>query len=138
MRYNVKDPEPSEAFDMNVTVSSSYDLKDKCNTNTIEVCASYLLEDLTSNMAVVEVTVVSGYIPNKDDLKTLIGYGTGIIKRYEIDGNKVLFYIDQLTKRPVCLAFRIFENVVVENAKPGTVKLYDYYDPDLVSTEVIK
>lgn len=41
-------------------------------------------------MAVVEINLVSGYIPEKADLKRIVGYGTGLIKRYEVDGSLVI------------------------------------------------
>lgn len=135
MRYNVEDPEPNEAFSLNVSTSIDYDAP-KCNANKIKVCASYLLNDLESNMAVIEVTLVSGYIPEKRDLKRIVGYGTGIIKRYEVDGSKVLFYIDSFTARETCIEFSALREVDVENAKPGTVKVYDYYEPEFHVSEV--
>lgn len=131
----MRDPEPSEAFSLSVSTSLDYG-PNSCKKRKIRVCASYLLNDEESNMAVIEVTLVSGYIPIKDDLKRIVGYGTGIIKRYEVDGNKVLFYIDQFTARETCVEFAIVEEVEVENAKPGTVKVYDYYEPEFFITEV--
>ena len=87
-------------------------------------------------MAVIEVNLVSGYIPEKSDLKQVVGYGTGLIKRYEVDGRKVTFYIDEFSPEDLCLAFRILREVDVENPKPGTVRVYDYYDPDQFVSEV--
>ncbi|KAF2362522.1 Alpha-2-macroglobulin thiol-ester bond-forming [Trinorchestia longiramus] len=137
VRYNVEDPEPSEAFSLSVSTSIDYDAK-ACDANIIKACASYLLNDGESNMAVIEVTLVSGYIPDKKDLKRIVGYGTGIIKRYEVDGSKVLFYIDQFTSEETCVEFSSTQEAKVENAKPGTVKVYDYYEPEFSISETYK
>ncbi|XP_018026231.1 alpha-2-macroglobulin isoform X3 [Hyalella azteca] len=134
VRYNVREPLPSEAFTLSVSTSIDYDAK-KCDANKIKACASYLLNDLESNMAVIEVTLVSGYIPDKKDLKRIVGYGTGVIKRYEVDGSKVLFYIDQFSAQETCVEFTAIREAEVENAKAGTVKVYDYYEPELVVSE---
>lgn len=132
MRYSVTDPSPSEAF--SVRVSGAYE-SGNCKIVSITTCAGYLLNDFASNMAVIEVGLVSGYTPNREDLKKSV---TGSIKRYEVDGNKVLFYVDQLTIETTCVSFTAKEEVKVENAKPGTVKVYDYYRPEFFISEVQK
>ncbi|KAK4314456.1 hypothetical protein Pmani_014265 [Petrolisthes manimaculis] len=89
-------------------------------------------------MAVVEVNLVSGYIPSKTDLKRIVGYGTGLIKRYEVDGRLVTFYVDEFTRREICLEFGMTRHVDVEHFKPGTVKVYDYYQPEYFTTQVCR
>lgn len=128
LRYNVPDPNPSETFSLTVETETAPDKK--CITKRIKTCASYHHLDEKSNMAVIEVNLVSGYIPEKADLKQIVGYGTGLIKRYEVDGSKVTFYIDEFSKADICLEFRMLREVDVEDVKPGTVKVYDYYEPE--------
>lgn len=133
LRYNIPEEDPSTAFSLTTSTETARD--DKCVTKRIKACASYTLPDLKSNMAVIEINLVSGYIPDKNDLKQVVGYGTGLIKRYEVDGRKVTFYIDEFSPEELCVAFRVTREVDVENPKPGTVRVYDYYDPDqFVST----
>lgn len=134
LRYNIPAEEPSTAFTLSIKTQTAPD--DSCVTKKIKVCASYTLPDLKSNMALIEVNLVSGYIPSKDDLKQVVGYGTGLIKRYEVDGRKVTFYIDEFSPEEVCVAFRAIRDVDVEDPKPGTVRVYDYYDPALFVSEV--
>ncbi|XP_064106159.1 alpha-1-inhibitor 3-like isoform X3 [Macrobrachium nipponense] len=128
LRYNVPEPSPSEAFELEVETDTAPD--SKCVTKRIKTCASYQHPDLKSNMAVIEVNLVSGYIPEKADLKRIVGYGAGLFKRYEVDGNKVTFYVDEMSKNKICLTFRIIREVDMEDVKPGTVKIYDYYQPE--------
>ena len=87
-------------------------------------------------MAVIEVNLVSGFIPDKQSLKRVVGYGTGVIKRYEVDGNSVLFYVDELTPRETCVEFEALQEVEIRNRKEGTVKVYDYYEPKFQVTDV--
>ncbi|XP_050718244.1 alpha-1-inhibitor 3-like isoform X4 [Eriocheir sinensis] len=133
LRYNIPAEAPSTAFTLRTTTETAPD--DECKTKKIKVCASYTLPDLKSNMAVIEVNLISGYIPSKDDLKQVVGYGTGLIKRYEVDGRKVTFYIDEFSPKELCVAFRATREVDVEDAKPGTVRVYDYYDPEQFVSE---
>nr|XP_045611842.1 alpha-2-macroglobulin-like [Procambarus clarkii] len=129
VRYNVPEDTPSEAFLLNVTTQTAPD--PKCVTKSIEACASYQLPDKTSNMAVIEVNLVSGYMPVKADLKQVVGDGTGLLKRYEVDGYTVTFYVEQLSQEDVCVSFRVTRELEVEDLKPGTLKVYDYYQPEL-------
>lgn len=87
-------------------------------------------------MAIIEVNLVSGYIPQKEDLKRIVGYGTGFFKRYEVDGNLVTIYVDEFSSEELCFTFKIIREVDVENPKPGFVKVYDYYKPEYFTTMV--
>lgn len=78
MRYSVEEPDPSEVFDLSIRTSTETDLT--CITKRINTCVTYLLENRTSNMAIIEVHLVSGYQPMKDDLRELMENGT-VIKR---------------------------------------------------------
>ncbi|KAL7648960.1 UNVERIFIED_CONTAM: hypothetical protein RMT77_000895 [Armadillidium vulgare] len=133
LRYNVPQAEGSETFSLKVTTKTEPDKG--CKTKRIEVCSSYLLPDKKSNMAIIEIDLVSGYIPEKANLKQIIGYGTGLFKRYEVDGSKVTFYVDEFSPEVICVSLRILREIDVENPKPGTVKVYDYYKPEYVVSE---
>lgn len=132
LRYNIPEPEASDAFDL--TVNTRTEVDRKCVTKRITACSSYRLPDEKSNMAVIEVNLVSGYIPKKDDLKDLVKMNKDI-KRYEVDGNKVSFYIEELTSKSTCVNFDIIREIEVENVKPGTVVVYDYYQPEFSISE---
>ncbi|KAK3892481.1 hypothetical protein Pcinc_003713 [Petrolisthes cinctipes] len=80
-------------------------------------------------MAVIEVDLISGYIPEKQDLKQMLN--DVHIKRYEVDGRKINFYIDELVVEDLCVNFRVIREVDVEDVKPGTIIVYDYYQPEL-------
>lgn len=134
MRYNVPSVVPTEQFLLNIETDTAPD--EKCITKKIKVCASYQIPGEKSNMAVIEVNLVSGFIPEKNDLKQIVGYGTGLIKRYEVDGLMVTFYIDEFSAEDICLTFRIIREIEVDDVKPGTVKVYDYYQPEYTVSKV--
>merc|ERR1712002_625081 len=128
LRYNIPDPEPSDAFSLTVSART---IRDKnCITKQVNFCVSYLLPDEKSNMAVIEVNLVSGYIPEKDDLKKLVKDSSNVIKRYEVDGSKVSLYVEELTGEKLCGDIRLIREVTVEEVKPGSVVVYDYYQPE--------
>nr|AYV97196.1 alpha-2 macroglobulin [Portunus trituberculatus] len=127
LRYNIPNPEPSDAFDLTVNTNTVPDRL--CVTKRITACASYRLPDGASNMVVIEVDLISGYIPDKIDLKELIKQDKNI-KRYEVDGSKINFYINELRERDTCVNFKVTRTVDVEDVKPGTVVVYDYYQEE--------
>ncbi|KAK4316125.1 hypothetical protein Pmani_012634 [Petrolisthes manimaculis] len=127
-RYNIPEPEPSDAFTLTVNTITTPDKQ--CTTKRITACAAYRLPDQKSNMAVIEVDLISGYIPEKQDLKQMLKLDPNI-KRYEVDGSKIHFYMDELLVEDTCVNFRVIRQVDVEDVKPGTVIVYDYYQPEL-------
>ncbi|XP_042229017.1 alpha-2-macroglobulin-P-like isoform X2 [Homarus americanus] len=127
LRYNIPIPEQGTAFSLTVKTRTEPDVA--CVTKVITVCAGYHLADGSSNMAVIEVNMVSGYIPMKVDLNEVVKE-SNIIKKYEVAGNLVSLYLDELTATKTCLEFRLVRDVEVENVKPGTVVVFDYYQPE--------
>ncbi|XP_064093307.1 alpha-1-inhibitor 3-like isoform X2 [Macrobrachium nipponense] len=132
-RYNIPKPEGSDAFDL--TVNTRTEVDKNCKSKLITACASYQLPDGKSNMVVIEVNLVSGYIPEKEDLKAIVRNNPLVVKRYEVDGSKVSFYIEELTANSTCVNFKIIREVDVEKVKPGTVVVYDYYQPEFFISE---
>lgn len=58
------------------------------------------------------------------------------LKKFEQIRNEVVFYFTQLGQQQICIPFKIAEDVVVENVAKATVKLYDYYQPELSISKV--
>ncbi|XP_071524144.1 alpha-2-macroglobulin-like isoform X2 [Panulirus ornatus] len=129
LRYNIPEPEPNEAFSLTVNTSTAPDYK--CVTKRITACAAYRLPDGKSNMALIQVDLISGYIPEKEDLKKLVRDDASI-KRYEVDGSLVTFYMEELTDQDSCVNFRVIRAVDMEDVKAGVVTVSDYYQPELV------
>ncbi|OCU00808.1 hypothetical protein XELAEV_180065882mg, partial [Xenopus laevis] len=52
------------------------------------------------------------------------------LKRYEIDGRKVLFYFDEIPSQCLtCVKLQAFREYIVGKTAPVPVKIYDYYEP---------
>ncbi|XP_063886499.1 pregnancy zone protein-like [Scylla paramamosain] len=137
VRYNAHEPDSSDAFKLTVKTQTAADRT--CKTKWINVCASYLLPDVSSNMAVISVDLVSGYVPLKEDLKEAVEKSAGVVKRYEVDGNKVIFYVEEMSQgENVCVRMRVERLVEVEGAKPGSITLYDYYEPELSISKIYR
>ncbi|XP_070542070.1 LOW QUALITY PROTEIN: alpha-2-macroglobulin-like [Ptychodera flava] len=144
VKYNVPESPAPPSFDVSVLVSSTElvladDVGEETEPNCsgdrrVEICARYMGEDDSSNMAVIEVKMVSGYYPNKDDLR----FASKIVDqmaRFDVDKNKVIFYFDEISHETMCFTFGIEHLIKVEDAKPGWVSIYDYYDKDTSAIE---
>ncbi|ROT65961.1 alpha-2-macroglobulin [Penaeus vannamei] len=134
--YNVPEAEPSDAFSLRVHPTNDPD--GGCKEKRIEVCVAYLLPDGKSNMAVIAVKPVSGFSPETDDLKAVVRRNPKVVKRYGVDGNIVYFYIDKFTAKEVCVSFRVVREVEVEDAKPGSVVVYDYHEPEFYVSQTFQ
>ncbi|XP_010216078.1 PREDICTED: alpha-2-macroglobulin-like protein 1 [Tinamus guttatus] len=125
--YNTPPSKAKEAFVLDVeTVPKSCDNgKEQLD---IHVSVSYVGDRETSNMALVEVEMLSGFIPMKSSIKAL--EEISLVKKTEIKPDKVTIYLEELDKTSVKLTISVEQDIEVQNLKPATVHVYDYYKPD--------
>ncbi|KFP89083.1 Alpha-2-macroglobulin-like 1, partial [Acanthisitta chloris] len=93
----------------------------------IHVSVSYVGDRGTSNMALVEVEMLSGFIPVHSSLKEL--EKISLVKKTEIKPDKVTIYLEELGETSLKLNVSVEQDVEVQNLKPATVHVYDYYKP---------
>ncbi|XP_063596628.1 alpha-2-macroglobulin-like [Penaeus indicus] len=127
LRYNIINPAPTDSFSVRVSAANEPD--SGCKRMRLYVCAEYLLPDGESNMAVIEVGLVSGYILEESDQEAVAQMSSNV-KRYEVDGPKVSFYIEEFSREEICLSFAAIREVEVEQTAPASVLVYDYYQPE--------
>ncbi|XP_047480269.1 alpha-1-macroglobulin-like [Penaeus chinensis] len=129
LRYNIPEAEASDAFSLRINATNDENDK-KCALKHLEVCSTYLLPDGASNTAVIEINLVSGFVPPREGLEAVVRENSKVIKRYDFEGNKVTLYVDKfVTGKELCVDFDVVRDVQVEDSKPGTVLVYDFYEP---------
>ncbi|XP_076248907.1 alpha-1-macroglobulin [Calliopsis andreniformis] len=126
VKYNVEHVASSEAFDLTVH-SKSVPPVNECSMQEITMCARYLADE-ESNMALIEIGMISGYVPIRSSLIALLVDPLSKVKRFEEDHGVVTLYFDKLTNEKVCVSFQVEREVIVDRLKPENVKLYDYYN----------
>ncbi|KAI1230511.1 hypothetical protein IHE44_0009971 [Lamprotornis superbus] len=113
----------------------------------LETCTRWLHSG-SSNMAVLEVPLFSGFRADIESLEQVReGDGMGVqdwdllmnkqigLKRYEVDGRKVLFYFDEIPSQCMtCVKFQAFREHIVGKTAPVPIKVYDYYEPAFEAT----
>jgi CD109 antigen len=91
---------------------------------TMSACASYI-PDGKSNMAIMIVTLPSGFIFNARQYQN-----NPEISRTEItnQGTKATFYFNSISNEISCATVNAYRDKFVAELKPATIEVYDYYD----------
>lgn len=131
LKYNINKATGSEAFDLSVS-AASVAFVDECSMQKITVCARYKMADEESNMALLEIGMISGYVPDRTSLHSLLENPDTKVKRFEDDQDLVTIYFDKLTGQKTCISFTVTRENIVDRLEPANVKLYDYYQQELM------
>ncbi|XP_073659112.1 C3 and PZP-like alpha-2-macroglobulin domain-containing protein 8 isoform X2 [Tursiops truncatus] len=151
--YNVPDPVAKPSFQLLVNLqepeaerrppapASSADDDDPAADQhqqeypvTLEVCTRWLHAG-SSNMAVLEVPLLSGFRADIESLEQLLLDKHVALKRYEVAGRRVLFYFDEIPSECLtCVRFRALRQHVVGRTSALPISVYDYYEPAFEAT----
>ncbi|NXQ30447.1 A2ML1 protein, partial [Alaudala cheleensis] len=124
--YNIPPPKTEEVFVLDVeTVPRDCDGVRK--EFDIHVSVRYVGDRGTSNMALVEVEMLSGFIPVQSSVKEL--EKVPLVKKTEIKPDKITIYLEELGESSLKLNISVEQDVEVQNLKAATVHIYDYYKP---------
>lgn len=128
-RYNINAPEKEAAFSLKPNLK----LLNEDHFN-LEITTSYQPPEgkdsaKQSNMVVLETTLPSGFVVNTellDGLKKTLP----LIKRIETKNSDTIavLYFDHLTTEPLKLSIDGFREHIVDEQKPASIVIYDYYD----------
>ncbi|XP_012532021.1 alpha-2-macroglobulin-like protein 1 [Monomorium pharaonis] len=130
IKYNVAHATGSEAFDLSVSAAPATWL-DECSMQKITICTRYKMADGESNMALLEIGMVSGYVPDRTSLHSLLEDPATKVKRVDDERGIVSIYFDKLINQKTCISFTVTRENIVDRLEPANVKLYDYYQQEL-------
>nr|ABA28746.1 complement protein C3-2 [Austrelaps superbus] len=126
-------------FHLNVSVENaqlnSKQAKGAKDTLRLKICTRYLGE-VDSTMTIIDVSMLTGFLPDTEDLTRLSKGVDRYISKFEIDNNMVqkgtvVIYLDKVSHSEVeCLNFKIHKHFEVGFIQPGPVKVYSYYNLD--------
>ncbi|XP_018411334.1 PREDICTED: complement C4-like [Nanorana parkeri] len=86
-------------------------------------------KDRATGMAIVDITMLSGFEPSVQDLNKLKDGSERYISHYEIHGGRLLMYFDKVTSHKDIVTFEAFQTVKVSPLQPASAVLYDFYEP---------
>ncbi|XP_070792387.1 alpha-2-macroglobulin-like [Pituophis catenifer annectens] len=129
LRYNIQPPQEEAPFKLQVqTVPHNCPGPKAHQTFDIAINVSYTGQRVISNMAIVQIKMLSGYIPVKSTVKLLEIHG--FVKRTEIATTQVLLYLEAVSSLSQSYSFKVERETPVQGLKPAMVKVYDYYETD--------
>uniref|UniRef100_A0A8C7L3R0 Complement C4B (Chido/Rodgers blood group) n=1 Tax=Oncorhynchus kisutch TaxID=8019 RepID=A0A8C7L3R0_ONCKI len=92
-----------------------------------EVCVSHSLTRNLTGMSIADITLLSGFEAQTDDLDKLKNPDEQYISHYEVSHGKVLLYFNEERE---CVTFRAVQTVTIGLLQPAPATFYDYYEPD--------
>ncbi|XP_071327740.1 alpha-2-macroglobulin isoform X1 [Trachinotus anak] len=124
MHYNVPPPPDFSAFNISSNIMA------KCNTSRPQlilfVNVRYQGRREETNMVIINIKLLSGYILDQSSLKLLKSDSS--VKRVDVDEGFINIYLDGLKKDEAKIySVTLEEDQPVRNLKPAVVKIYDYY-----------
>ncbi|XP_070496250.1 CD109 antigen-like [Chironomus tepperi] len=127
-KYNLDKSGIHPRFNLMPTIDSTSN-KEFLN---LKVCTNFVpdLQHVNdkSNMAIMEVTLPSGFTFDADHIKELMSINK--VKKVETkDADTVIMvYFDDIDSNDICPSFHAYRTHAVANQKPAPIVVYDYYD----------
>ncbi|XP_016956435.1 alpha-2-macroglobulin [Drosophila biarmipes] len=133
-QYNVVEKEPKPSFKVETTVLPKT-LKDKLE---LSVCVDYVEEDHAneSNMAILEVSLPSGYTAYEESFKEIREVERVRLVETKDGDSVVVVYFENLSRDDSkSIPIEAHRTHSVADQKPSSVVVYDYYEPSRRATE---
>ncbi|XP_076341788.1 alpha-2-macroglobulin-like protein 1 [Tachypleus tridentatus] len=128
LRYNIPPSKTSKDFQLAVQSNKIDSFGRSIN---ITSCVRYTGKGKESNMAILEIKMLSGYEVDEPFLQELVRSGSiSSLKRVETEAKQANFYFSELTNEVTCLRFLAHQTIPVENIQPATARVYDYYEKE--------
>ncbi|NWQ66218.1 OVOS protein, partial [Neopipo cinnamomea] len=129
LRYNIHLPNKVAGFSLfirtaNVSCTSNYPPK-----FDLVLFTSYTGKRKVSNMAIIDVKMLSGFVPVESSLKKLQDENS-VVDRVDIKNNHILFYLQKVSQKEINFSFSVEQSLPVSDIKPVPVHMYDYYETD--------
>ncbi|XP_072220914.1 CD109 antigen-like [Leuresthes tenuis] len=119
---NYENASDGEAFLLNIDLTEDSD----SSHMTLSVCTSLKENQAVphTGMVILDVGMLSGF-----SLFPGVAVQANLIKKVERTPEKVILYLDSLTKTEVCIQLPIVRHYKVASVKDAMVQVYDYYEP---------
>ncbi|XP_075468948.1 ovostatin-like [Ascaphus truei] len=126
VRYNIPVPKVNSAFSLSVNTSSESCVNDVAYTFTIGIQVSYHGSRNQSNMAIIDLKMLSGYTVDYGSISEL----RQKVSKVEEKNNHVYLYLDSVSSETTSYSLKVEMGSRVQNFQPSFLKMYDYYESD--------
>ncbi|XP_070684798.1 alpha-2-macroglobulin-like [Pempheris klunzingeri] len=128
LHYNIPTPVDNTTVSVGVTPEANCTSDSQTPTLTLKMRILYNGSELVSNMLILDIKMLSGFVPHPESLKEL--KHALLVRRVEQKEDHVLVYIHLLQGLDIIQILKVTQELPVQNLKPAVVKIYDYYQPD--------
>ncbi|XP_010075936.1 PREDICTED: alpha-2-macroglobulin-like protein 1 [Pterocles gutturalis] len=128
LRYHEPPSQAAVTFTLRVNTELTNCSQANAHVLTVRILASYIGSRVTSNMVIVEVSLLSGFILAPES-RMLLERRT-IVKKIEVKADVVYVYLDKLNDESQTFILQLEQVIHVKNLKSAIIKVYDYYQPE--------
>ncbi|CAM4441061.1 unnamed protein product [Caretta caretta] len=128
LRYNIYLPQKASGFSLSVETVNASCAGSFLPKFDLVLSASYAGKRSTSNMAIIDVKMLSGFVPVRSSLQKL--QDDRKVMQVDTKHSHVFFYLSNVTQEEISFSFSVEQNLPVSDIKPASVHLYDYYETD--------
>ncbi|XP_064415025.1 alpha-2-macroglobulin-like [Latimeria chalumnae] len=128
LKYNIPPPKNESTFTISVETIPNECTEQAERVFDLKTQVRYTGKRSASNMAIIDIKMLSGFIPVKKSVKLL--EKAPLVKKLEIQATHVIIYLEELKVRPSTYILSVEQDFPVKNLKPAIAKIYDYYETD--------
>ncbi|XP_042651415.1 alpha-2-macroglobulin-like protein 1 [Tyto alba] len=128
LRYHEPSPRAVVTFTLRVNTELTNCSQANAHVLTVRILASYVGSRVTSNMVIVEVSLLSGFILAPRS-RILLEHRT-IVKKIEVKADVIYIYLEKLSDESQTFILQLEQVIQMKNLKPASIKVYDYYQPE--------
>ncbi|XP_067387065.1 alpha-2-macroglobulin-like protein 1 [Emydura macquarii macquarii] len=128
LRYNEPLPRVSVTFSLRVTTQLIDCATGNVRFLTLRIHVSYIGSRVTSNMVILEVSLLSGYSLAPGSRTSL--QQKALVRKTEVKIDAIFIYLEKLSDESQTFILQLEQEMEVKGLKPATVKVYDYYQPE--------
>ncbi|XP_023597251.1 ovostatin [Trichechus manatus latirostris] len=128
LKYNILLPSKSSGFFLSVNTENAVCRGSFEKKFDLVISASYHGKRSTSNMVIIDVKMLSGFVPVRSSIEKL--QRDGKVQQVETKTSHVFFYLENVTEKKIQFSFSVEQDALVSNIRPASVQLYDYYETD--------
>ncbi|XP_049677986.1 alpha-2-macroglobulin-like protein 1 [Accipiter gentilis] len=128
LRYHEPPPRAAVTFTLRVSTELTNCSQANARVLTVRILTSYIGSRVTSNMVIVEVSLLSGFVLAPRS-RMLLEHRT-IVKKIEVKASVVYIYLEKLNDESQTFILQLEQVIPIKNLKPAAIKVYDYYQPE--------
>ncbi|XP_019489013.1 PREDICTED: ovostatin homolog 2-like [Hipposideros armiger] len=128
LRYNVLLPKKASGFSLSLEMVKENSSDIFQHNFDLTVTVKYIGLRSNSIMALVDVKMLSGFIPVMSSIEEL--ENNGQVMKIEVNFDHVLFYLENVSGTANNFTFSVEQSNFVSNTQPAPVMVYDYYEKD--------